>query len=293
MKYCVNFYKQFRYNDIVDEIIYKYDEFGDELPKKIADMNWAQKQRIIIDICDIDEKENILPIILMCFKKHPYSAVRLDLKQEIIADKLREGQFPFFYSEHFCTMDGIYGAVVRGVTDVYVTESLGFRIKDVYEFCYKNKIKVRVIPNIAQYKPGFKNEIPDEFKFFIRPEDVKIYEEYVDIMEFIAPEDRMSILFEIYKNGRWLGDLKELIVGLNEPLSNTALVPYFGESRINCGQRCLFDKCRLCNRMYIMATEFDKNNLEIKKPKDEEWIKETKAYKEAMQITEGSYIENK
>ena len=43
----------------------------------------------------------------------------------------------------------------------------------------------------------------------------------------------------------------------------------------------------------IMATEFDKNNLEIKKPKDEEWIKETKAYKEAMQITEGSYIENK
>jgi hypothetical protein len=219
-------------------------------------------------------------------KIHENFAVRLKLTQFDIGYQLLNLGIPFFYDEHFSTMDGIYGAIQRGVSDVYATEGLGFRLKDISEYCHKNNVKVRIIPNIAQYKPGFKDDIPDLYKFFVRPEDVEFYEGDVDVFEFIAPADRTSVLYEIYRNGRWLGDLGELIIGLNEPLENTVIAPTFGQGRKNCGQKCLIGKCYLCNQVRELGKLFYDYNLEMTREKNEDWYRETDAYKKAMQLAQ-------
>ena len=285
MKYCVKYYKNFRYNDIINEIIFNYADYRDNIVEKLEEQEWKENQRIIIDICLGGDLE-IIPILKMCMKIHNNFAVRVDIIQNEVVEELKKQDIPFFYANYANTPDEIYGMIQRGVSDVYVTESLAFSIEKISPY-YKTKgVNVRMIPNIAQYRKGFKENIPDPCKFFIRPEDVEIYEPYVDTFEIIAPDDRLSVLFEIYNNRQWLGDLKDLIVGLEESFFNTGLVPYFGPERLKCGQKCMQEKCNLCLQMKELSDKFKDNKLEIIKEKKKEWKYETKSYQEAMQLAE-------
>lgn len=53
--------------------------------------------------------------------------------------------------------------------------------------------------------------------FFIRPEDLDIYEKYINTFEFFTDEKdavRLNSLYKIYTKDRlWYGLLKDLIVG--------------------------------------------------------------------------------
>ena len=40
-------------------------------------------------------------------------------------------------------------------------------------------------------------EIDPYLKFFIRPNDIELYAQYIDTIEFWGPEDRQDVLFEI------------------------------------------------------------------------------------------------
>jgi hypothetical protein len=85
--------------------------------------------------------------------------------------------------------------------------------------------------------------------FFIRPEDLKYYENYIDIIEFFGPLDRQDVLFKIYTDRKWLGDLGVLIIGLEESLKNTVFLECFGAVRSGCEKRCSYSKsCNICNR---------------------------------------------
>lgn len=285
MKYCVSYYKNFRYNDIIDEVVFNYATYRDSIVDRLQEQGWKDEQRIIIDICLGGDIE-IIPILKMCMKNHNNFAVRLDVIQEDLIPELKKAEIPFFFTNYANTPDEIYGMIQKGVSDVYVTESLGFNIANIGAYCKKKDINVRIIPNIAQYRRHFRENIPDPCKFFVRPEDTDLYEPYVDVFEIISSNDRLSILFEIYKNRQWLGDLKKLIIGLKEPFYNSSLVPYFGTERLKCNQKCMQEKCNLCPQMQILSHSFMKNNLAIMREKKKEWQYETKSYKEALQLVE-------
>ena len=293
MKYCIPYYKNFRYNDIINEIILNYATYRENIVQVLQEQNWKEEQRIIIDVT-LGGTPDIVPILMMCKKEHKNIAIRLDKIQEDLINEMREAEdpIPFFYSNHINTADEVYGAIKKGVSDVYITESLAFNIAEVGKYCKNKGINVRVIPNIAQYRVGYKNEIPDPCKFFIRPEDTDIYEPYVDVFELIGPNDRLSVLFEIYNNKQWLGDLQTLIVGLNESFFNTGLVPYFGPERTKCNQKCMQEKCNLCLQMKDLSDRFKDNKLEITREKHKEWQHETKSYQEAMRIAEKTITDN-
>lgn len=74
------------------------------------------------------------------------------------------------------------------------------------------------------------------YSAFIRPEDVKAYEGFIDILDFkINNKDMEKTLFNIYKREYFNYNLKELIKQLNIDYVNNTLIPKrFAERRLNC-----------------------------------------------------------
>lgn len=285
MKYCIQYYKNFRHNDIIDEVILDYATYREGIIDKMINQGWKEEQRVIVDVC-LGGEPDIIPTLKMCQKVHENFAVRLDMIQRSMVEGLREAGIPFFYVNFAKTPDEVYGMIQRGVSDVYITEFLGFSIEKIGKYCKTKGVNVRVIPNLAQYRTGFRSDIPDPYKFFVRPEDVKLYEPYADVFEIISSNDRLSVIYEIYRNGAWNGDLGQLIIGFDDPFPNAGIIPLFGEHRLNCGHKCMQEECSLCKQAKELSEKFVENKLEVIKEKDKEWKHETRSYKEAVQIIE-------
>lgn len=290
MKYCVEYYDKFRYNDVVDEVIYRYNDYKVRLVDEIKKRNWKEDQRIIIDIrnfdMDVISTEDIMAVIQMCQKIHSNIAVKVFVVYDEIIKELKSAEIPFFYSKPCNSLEDVYSQIKDGVKDIYVVEYAGFELFRISDYCKKNDVNIRVYPNVAQCSYGNRQNIPDACKFFIRPEDTETYEGLVDVFEFYGEEDRYSILYEIYQNGRWLGDLKELIGEVTIDVDNSTIVPYFAQRRTNCGQLCMLGKCNYCKDVLDVASSFKELDLMIDTPKDKEWINGTESYKKAVQTYE-------
>ena len=110
---------------------------------------------------------------------------------------------------------------------------------------------IRFIANKAQGM-WFETDIT---RFFIRPEDCKLYEKY-GVIEFEGGANVQEVAYKAYTKGEWIGDLRELIIDLDEkePIKNTLLPAKFGEYRLKCGRKCKRGgNCTLCRTMREMA----------------------------------------
>ena len=131
-----------------------------------------------------------------------------------------------------------------GVTDIYIDGSLGFQVDRLKKA--KDNICLRTAPHIS---PNHLDEAPAANFFFIRPENLELYEGVFDITFFIGELPREEALFNIYKRGSFSYGLERVIPQLNQEVPNPFLRPEFGEHRLNCGQKCKIPGyvCHLCN----------------------------------------------
>jgi hypothetical protein len=108
-------------------------------------------------------------------------------------------------------------------------------------------IPIRLCPNLA-----YDAYIPREngiYGSWVRPEDIGVYEKFVDMFEFETDElKREQVLLHIYKdNGNWPGNLNLLFTNFNVNIDNCALPEEVGEVRTSCGQRCMSNgTCTFC-----------------------------------------------
>lgn len=273
MKFCIPYYSSFRYFDVIDEIILQYSEHNENIVEFVIS-HYNENQRVIVDITSKLLESNInnmIPILKKLQQEHKNMVVKTNSKTY---KELREGALQYFFTDFCRTDDEVYAFIKQGVSDVYIVENLAFNLREMGEYCHKKHVNVRVIPNMAQYAKGQKEWIPAPCKFFIRPEDIDKYEPYVDVFEFVAPGDRLSVLFKIYKSKQWLGDLDKLIIGLGEEFLNNGLIPNFGIERTKCKHRCMREQCFLCIDMQRVAKQFDNSGVEIKRKRDKEWMKD-------------------
>lgn len=147
-----------------------------------------------------------------------------------------------------------------GVSDVIITDMLGFNMERVRGVCGNTRIRATV--NIAQ---SAWVDSTDVTKFFIRPEDIPFYDKYIDVFEFQGDKNHQEILYKVYsKQKYWYGDLREIIIGLNTEVDSRRLVSIFGEVRANCGKRCITSKnCQICKRSIETIKTLEKANLAI------------------------------
>ena len=158
------------------------------------------------------------------------------------------------------TKDELLGYIQLGVSDVYIGDNLGFELDKVAEIAHQNNVQIRVFPNVAQ---SSWKETPGLKKFFIRPEDVTFYSDYVDVFEFWGTNlKKQEIFYKIYSKQEWFGSLNEIIYELNEELDSRYIIPRFAEKRIRCKKECLKGgKCQICDRIKELSHTLEEAHI--------------------------------
>lgn len=247
MKYSFRFNKKININK-ADEIILRYERnsaqnlvnFFCEHPNKtfILQIDNISTFIELSELKDLEVIYELYPVFSLCFTlENPKS----------IPTTLQDIQIPYFFHNPVSDWDTLLYYIQAKVSQIYITEALGFELNKVANLCHNAHISIRAYPNVLQNCISNSNPL---HCFFIRPEDVLSLEKYIDVLEFWGPDNKQEICYDIYNKHQWLGDLKDLILGCRSSIDNTKIMPIWGETRAQCNRRCLKDNgCNICKRM--------------------------------------------
>lgn len=272
MKYAITFAKTFRYFDLIDEVIitpYK----GDVEIIEYVEKTFKPEQRVILDLTELEESKissfkDMVTILRKLKEINPLITAKISItfpKEDI--DELKDAEIPFIFMEYAENFEMFYVQKELGASDIYVTGALGFYLDKLQPF--RDKVKLRVFPNIAQSTRGTTKLLPQLIKFYIRPEDIELYQDYIDVLEIFPCKDRTTVIYEIYKRQQWLGKLSDIIMDLDNDIDNDVISPYFALHRIKCHQDCLLDRCTLCQQIYSLGKKFEEAEIVLYKPSKE------------------------
>lgn len=280
MKFAITYDRTipFRHTKEVDEIVFEYAYHKNEILKvisegqvaiiQIGDISFEEFQALTPELIDLNKKLNNNLVIMLSF-----------FTQKSFIDTCNEIQIKFMFSTYAKDKETVYAMAKLGAYSIYIVEGLCFNCKSLQYIRQKFGSELRVYPDVAASAKGTADCIPSLQKFFIRPEDIWIYDEYIDTCEFWCKTDRLSVIYEIYTQQQWLGRLGDVIVGLDIDIDNKTIVPHFGQMRVDCNKKCLNGQCFLCEEMEKLAAKFEEAGLEIvqkrkKKERTDEEIEE-------------------
>lgn len=181
------------------------------------------------------------------------------LKKEELAYVL-ENKIQYYYdymTARADTLDSLCGLCNMGVSDVFITGELAFKMNVVKNVTKEQfNVQTRIIPNIAQ-ELVINPHIQDGDKltsFWVRPEDLDLYEEYIDVIDlFGLNEKQVSVIYNIYfLEKTWSGDLGKLIIGVQD-FNNLGVPKHFTDARLNCGKICNINRCHKCHKYKNIA----------------------------------------
>lgn len=276
MKYCVDYRRGFKYMDDIDELTIVYN------PKDVTLEEFMQAHKDKrINICIFHEQDFIennrvevfkqialnnpdidFALVIQSLKKSDYAE---DIYKAIIA--IEDVKLKYFFYGLVSSWDALYGYMQYNPSDIYIVEALGFELDKVAEILHGRNIRIRVFANVAQsswkWMPALK-------KFFIRPEDISVYESYVDVIEFFGKRESLETLYRIYAiDKKWFGPLKELITDFDSDLDSRYIVPMFAERRVRCGRRCLKGRpCHVCEAIETLSKTLEDKKLILKVKED-------------------------
>lgn len=245
MKLCLGARQERQYLDWADEIIFEYRDRN-----AIPDYIERYPGKIIILTCfwqdelDWEEIEN--------YKILAQNNFLLAINQISIALECIDREVRFYLAYPINSYDELTAVLALGSEYVRLGAPLFFdmdNIKRTFPMA-----KIRLIPNIA-----YDDIYPRENGIagtWVHPEDIKMYEPYVDILEFQDADVRKErALIRIYWEDReWPGDLQMLITNFNAPGVNRMIPSEVTEKRLNCRQVCKSHKsCHICYNATLLA----------------------------------------
>lgn len=195
-----------------------------------------------------------------------------------IMDACKALNIKFFYSIPVNSFYDLKALVDYGCCDVRIDAPLTHMLDKLEDI----DITIRMSPNIAYY--AYIPRKDGVIGSWVRPEDIEIYEEYVDVFEFEdCDKKKEEALYRIYaENKRWLGLVGDLITNLNYTATNRLILPEFGQLRAFCGQKCARGlRCNACYRMLNLA---DPDKIEKIKAKIESDKKDKENKNENLNI---------
>lgn len=261
MKFSLPFYTTSPYNDTIDELMINYTAKNNT--GLIEFLSKHPNQRIVLKIekGSLTKKDyDFLKTLQISYTDYNFVARLEASDMEGIANAQSAG-CRFFINYYCSTYEEVQDLIAMGVTDIYITNFLGFHL-DIVKEIFKD-INIRVFPNIAQTSSPFGSK----FKaFFIPPQALYLYENIIDYIEFYAetPQEATN-LFKIYKTKIiYNGDLGNIITNFpkQEVYNETIPIEYF-EERVHCRKRCVTGSCSLCDKFINLAKTIKNTNHKI------------------------------
>ena len=266
-KFCMPFKMNKKYNSEVKEFSINYKDNPEQLANFLSFVD--NEQRVNIKITELTQE--IVDELILIKTKDPNTnfalAVMTPSTLLMFKEQLNNAKIPY-YIDFTCDNLSFFLYLTRlEVCDIVIGGDLGFQIKDIAKAAHNKDINIRMCCNIAQYII-YVEEADNIVSFFIRPEDIDTYAEYVDTFEFFDPESKsynLDTIYEVYaKDKKWSGLLSEIIWNYEDDTDNYYLVPNFVDRRLNCGKRCALGKCKLCYELNNLAKTMKEKQIVIK-----------------------------
>ena len=271
MKYCVNYSNRVNMTSF-DEISIIYESQDSALIQFLQEHDTQKINLIVGNIPSFYENKEWIKLnaikekypqynFSICFGGHSaFYSIDDTLKECMMAL-----QVPYYTGMYVNNYDQLHYLAQQGVSEVYLVEDMCFDLKRAKRVCAAYDIRIRAFPNVAQSYRGLTAEILPLASFFIRPDDVSAYSEYIDVLEFYGPLDRQKIFYDIYTGGPWYGDLKDIIYSLPLSLDSMRIVPGFAHARINCKRECAKGgHCNICNNINNIEKKFKEYGMLLK-----------------------------
>lgn len=254
MKSCIEWRKGFKFLPQIDEFNIDFRNKEIQLTRFLE--LYAKSQRVNIRLPEDYTKDNIELLEAAYDKGYNIAIILPDI---YYTERLKEKGVPFYLSKAVDTWDEFCGFLSIGVSDIFITGELGFELDKVSSIAKERDVQIRCYANIIQ--SSWKNERGIK-GFFIRPEDVDFYSNYVDVIEFYDSVDQQNVLYEVYFHSKeWNGKLREIIKGIVSDVDNYYILgSEFARRRSQCGKKCLKgERCELCDRLIELADSLEKS----------------------------------
>lgn len=236
MKYSISSRQEKKYIEAADEIIVNYRDrdiifdYVEKYPEKTVILKIPRETEVDYDMI----KSFATKIDLICCLEDIY-----------MYPNLKNLDIKYYYAYPVTSYFELQGLKNIGVCYIMIGMPLFFDLPTVKKF----DIPVRAVPNVA-----FEPYIPQENGIcgqWIRPEDVEVYEEYIDAFEFRTtslPQERA--LYRIYaEQHRWPGEMSDIITNFGVEATNPVVFDDIAKIRTTCKQKCQAGSpCRLCER---------------------------------------------
>ena len=253
MRYCLPYRPESKLFKEPEEYTLEYEKYNSDL---IEFMDQHKDKTIILSVHDGVSKDDFDKLILL-------GRICKNMKLAFSYNSfISRGKFdlniPFFFLDPVGDYETLNLFLSYKVSDIYIVGQLGFELDSISKLCKEMGVAIRVFPNIATSTTA---RCPKLQQFFIRPEDTYIYENYVDVFEFVGEPSKVQTFYKIYaKDFMWLGDLAMLVNGLDTKLEGSAILSAFGESRVGCKRKCLSGKsCRICYHAQELSATLAEN----------------------------------
>lgn len=145
------------------------------------------------------------------------------------------------------------------ITDIRIGGELLFDLPDVRSCASRRLIKIWACCNEVPHSYTVKKPSELYLDGFIRPEEIQLYSEYIDIFElspFINDKKGLDTLYRIYaKDKEWRGDLQLIIKGIFTKVDGgTLMKSQWGKYRVGCRRNCMKGhSCRICPNQLVIA----------------------------------------
>lgn len=168
---------------------------------------------------------------------------------------LRKLNIPYMFSESVISFQALYYALKEGVSQVIIDDELGFNLPVVKKLCDKKGVKVRW--RYSSSKSYLFSQEESKYRFFIPPDKLDIYQDYIDYIEFTG-KNRIGMM-HTYNSGVWYGDYKILFdaTAPDDEFANCPsdfLLPEMWKRRTTCDRKCIKGRnCNICERAVELA----------------------------------------
>lgn len=172
----------------------------------------------------------------------------LSLEDEMLL--ARSKNIDFYYLGALRTFQELNDMKRLGACRVRLGAPLFFQMDKVKKF----EIPIYAVANVANGDTVFSRE-DGVTGTWIRPEDIALYEDYIDVIEFNHHKTGEQALYRIYAEQKaWSSGINLIIKDINYEATNRMISPDLAKTRLNCGQRCQENgQCHLCYRTLDLA----------------------------------------
>lgn len=259
MNYCIRFNKDSKYLDTIEELVIDFTPGRSEmLLQSFIDMH--ANQRVTMDIGTIEPSKELIAAVANLRDSSKF-AMRFDKKNAAALKAIPKLGIKWYLTNAALTYDDIFTYKNLGASEFFIGAQLGFDLPHCKAIADSLDMKIRSVYAYAvEATPIYRNY----WQYFIRPEDVTLYSQYIDTIELYGEPHMVNILVKAYRAEKWNGPLNEIIPIVDQTYDSRFIIPHWGRRRINCNRKCMYgDSCTMCETIYNLSQTLEEAKIII------------------------------